>query len=41
MRDELLKRLRADIGKSAPLAAALSELEPVVARQYQSEPPCC
>ena len=41
MRDEMLSRLRADMGKSAALAAALGELERAVASHYQSQPPCC
>jgi cytosine/adenosine deaminase-related metal-dependent hydrolase len=41
MRDEMLERLRADMGKSARFAAALPELERAVAAHYQSQPPCC
>jgi cytosine/adenosine deaminase-related metal-dependent hydrolase len=41
MRDDMLSRLRADMGKSAVLAAALGELERAVANHYQSQPPCC
>jgi len=33
--------LRADMHRSAGLAAALRELERVVAAHYQSQPPCC
>jgi hypothetical protein len=41
MRDDMLARLRADMGKSATLANALTELERAVASHYQSTPPCC
>jgi cytosine/adenosine deaminase-related metal-dependent hydrolase len=41
MRDDMLSRLRADMGKSAALATALGELERAVAGHYQSQPPCC
>ena len=41
MRDDLLGRLRADMGNNASLAASLRELERAVATHYQSEPPCC
>jgi cytosine/adenosine deaminase-related metal-dependent hydrolase len=41
MRDDMLARLRADMHRSAGLAAALRELERVVAAHYQSQPPCC
>jgi cytosine/adenosine deaminase-related metal-dependent hydrolase len=41
MRDELLARLRAMMGQSVPLAAALRELERAVAAHYLAEAPCC
>ena len=41
MRDDLLARLRASMGQSVPLAAALRELERAVASHYQAEAPCC
>ena len=41
MREDLLARLRAQMGPQMPLAAALRELERAVATHYQSEPPCC
>jgi cytosine/adenosine deaminase-related metal-dependent hydrolase len=41
MRDDMLARLRGDMHRSAGLAAALRELERVVAAHYQSQPPCC
>src|SRR5262245_8596411 len=41
MRDDMLARLRADMHRSAGLAAALRELEQVVAAHYRSQPPCC
>ena len=41
MRDELLARLRAAMGQTGPLAAALRELERVVASHYLAEAPCC
>jgi cytosine/adenosine deaminase-related metal-dependent hydrolase len=41
MREDLLARLRAQMGPQMPLAAALRELERAVAMHYQSEPPCC
>jgi hypothetical protein len=41
MRDELLARLRASMGQSVPLAAALRELERTVASHYQADAPCC
>ena len=41
MRDELLARLRAMMGKSVPLAEALRELERAVAAHYLAEAPCC
>src|SRR4051812_20032376 len=41
MRDDLLARLRAAMGQTAPLAAALRELERAVASHYLAEAPCC
>jgi 5-methylthioadenosine/S-adenosylhomocysteine deaminase len=41
MRDDLLARLRATMGQSMPLAAALRELERAVATHYQADAPCC
>jgi len=41
MRDDLLARLRAAMGQSVPLAAALRELERAVANHYLAEAPCC
>jgi hypothetical protein len=41
MRDDLLGRLRATMSQNAGLAAALRELERVVAGHYQAEAPCC
>ena len=41
MRDDMLARLRADMHRSAGLAAALRELERAVTAHYQSQPPCC
>ena len=41
MRDDLLARLRASMGQSVPLAAALRELERAVASHYQAGAPCC
>ena len=41
VRDELLARLRAMMGQSVPLAAALRELERAVAAHYQADAPCC
>lgn len=41
MRDDLLARLRAMMGQSMPLAAALHELDRAVASHYQNEAPCC
>jgi hypothetical protein len=33
--------LRAAMGQSAALAAALPELERAIGTHYQSQPPCC
>ena len=41
MRDEMLKRLRADMQQNAGLASAIGELERAVATHYKSQPPCC
>jgi cytosine/adenosine deaminase-related metal-dependent hydrolase len=41
MRDDLLARLRAAMGQTAPLAAALRELERAVASHYLADAPCC
>jgi 5-methylthioadenosine/S-adenosylhomocysteine deaminase len=41
MRDDMLARLRADMHRSAGLAAALRELERAVTAHYRSQPPCC
>ena len=41
MRDDLLARLRATMGQTVPLAAALRELERAVAAHYLAEAPCC
>ena len=41
LREEMLARLRTDLGKSAALMAALPELERVVSTHYRSLPPCC
>jgi 5-methylthioadenosine/S-adenosylhomocysteine deaminase len=41
MRAELLARLRASMGRSAPLVIALRELERAVACHYQADVPCC
>jgi cytosine/adenosine deaminase-related metal-dependent hydrolase len=41
LRDELLARLRAAMGQTAPLAAALRELERAVASHYLADAPCC
>jgi cytosine/adenosine deaminase-related metal-dependent hydrolase len=41
MRDDLLARLRASMGQSVPLTAALRELERAVASHYQADAPCC
>jgi cytosine/adenosine deaminase-related metal-dependent hydrolase len=41
MRDDLLARLRANMGQSVPLAAALRELERAVASHYLADAPCC
>jgi 5-methylthioadenosine/S-adenosylhomocysteine deaminase len=41
MRDDMLARLRADMGQSAAFAAALPELERSVASHYRSQSPCC
>ena len=40
-RDELLARLRAAMELSAPLAAALRELERAVTSHYLADAPCC
>jgi cytosine/adenosine deaminase-related metal-dependent hydrolase len=40
LREDMLARLRADMGKSAALMAALPELERAVATHYRSLPPC-
>jgi cytosine/adenosine deaminase-related metal-dependent hydrolase len=41
MRDEMLKRLRADMQQNAGLVSAIGELEGAVAAHYTSQPPCC
>jgi cytosine/adenosine deaminase-related metal-dependent hydrolase len=41
MRDEMLARLRADMGQNAGLASAIGELERAIAAHYMSQPPCC
>jgi len=40
MRDDLLARLRAAMGQTGPLAAALLELERAVASHYLADAPC-
>ena len=40
MRDDLLVRLRAAMGQTGPLAAALRELERAVASHYLADAPC-
>ncbi len=41
LREELLSWFRADIGKNAGLAAALKEMETVVAANFAGDAPCC
>ena len=41
MRAELLARLRAGMAGNASLQAALSDLESVLGRHFESEAPCC